>query len=424
MNMASAMAHAVQGASRPRLQSASRRVRAGWLDRLARRLFLNCLQQAEQGEIRLVDAWGETVVGRTTSECPWRPQVLVHDPALYRRLAVGGSIAAGETFMDGLWSCDDLTGLLRIVLRNPHAFAGLDGALSWIMSWYHKVRHAWRGNTREGSRQNIADHYDLGNDFYRLFLDDNLMYSCAVFERPSASLEEASFSKNEIICRKLALTPQDHLLEIGTGWGGFALQAASRYGCRVTTTTISRQQYELACQRVRQAGLADRITVLLQDYRDLRGTFDKLVSIEMIEAVGQEYLDDYFRCCGRLLRPQGTMVLQSITMAEQHYERYRRSADFIQRHIFPGSHVPAASALRASMGRASGLSVRHLEDLGLHYAETLRHWRSRFLSRLDQVSALGYPERFVRMWDYYLCYCEAGFAERNTGLVQLVLVNK
>jgi cyclopropane-fatty-acyl-phospholipid synthase len=276
-------------------------------------------------------------------------------------------------------------------------------------------------NNRTGSRRNIAAHYDLGNEFFRLMLDETLMYSSAVFERPDMTLAEAQRARLDRICRKLALGPRDHVLEIGTGWGGFALHAATHYGCRVTTTTISREQYALAQERIAQAGLSDRVTVLLEDYRDLRGEYDKLVSIEMIEAVGHEYYETFFTRCSALLKPDGLMLLQAITIADQRYEAARKSVDFIQRYIFPGSCIPSVSVMAQAVARATDMRLMHLEDIGPHYATTLRHWRERLYANADALRQLDLPEEFLHMWEFYLCYCEGGFAERALGDVQLLL---
>ncbi|MGD2113022.1 MAG: cyclopropane-fatty-acyl-phospholipid synthase family protein, partial [Gammaproteobacteria bacterium] len=276
-------------------------------------------------------------------------------------------------------------------------------------------------NTLRGSRRNIEAHYDLGNDLFELFLDETMMYSCGIFTRPGATLQEASEAKLDAICRKLQLGPDDHVLEIGTGWGGFALHAARHYGCRVTTTTISRQQYEHAAQRIRAAGLEDRITLLFDDYRLLEGSYDKLVSIEMIEAIGHRNFNTYFRKCSELLKPDGMMLLQSITIADQRYAQARNAIDFIQRYIFPGGCLPSNAALAGAVAGSTDMRIFDLQDIGPHYATTLRHWRKRFLSRIEQVRRLGYPERFIRMWEYYLCYCEGGFRQQSIGTVQLLL---
>jgi cyclopropane-fatty-acyl-phospholipid synthase len=277
-----------------------------------------------------------------------------------------------------------------------------------------------RKNTRSGSRRNIAAHYDLGNDFYRLWLDRSMTYSCNIFDREDATLEDAATAKYERICRKLAPGPGRHLLEIGTGWGGFAIHAAKYHGFTVTTTTISRQQHDYAEERIREEGLGDKIRLLLEDYRNLKGSFDALVSIEMIEAVGHHFLDTYFRACSRLLREDGLMALQAIIINDQAYEAQLRSPDFIKRYIFPGSFLPSISAITKSVARATDMRLQDLEDITQHYPPTLRAWRERFLENVDAVRALGYPESFIRLWEYYLCYCEGGFLERYIGDVQMI----
>lgn len=392
----------------------------GFSDRLFRRIALQRLQRLEHGRLTVVDAEGSHDFGQPDATCPLHVTLHVYHPRAYTRLALRGSIGVGEGYMAGDWQCDDLTGLVRLFVLNQEASLGLEQGLARLGMPLFRGLHALRRNTRRGSTANIAAHYDLSNDFYRLFLDPSLMYSSAIFPNPSSSLEEAAIAKNERICRKLQLGPQDHLLEIGSGWGGFALHAATRYGCRVTTTTISRQQHELACERVRQAGLNERVTVLLQDYRDLQGSYDKLVSIEMIEAVGHHYLDTYFQRCSRLLKADGLMLLQCITIADQEYERARRAVDFIQHYIFPGGCLPSLTAIAASVARMTDLRLFHLEDIGPHYASTLRHWRERFTANLERVRALGFSEAFIRLWTFYLCYCEGGFRERSISAAQLL----
>ncbi len=333
----------------------------------------------------------------------------------------GGSIAAGETFEAGDWTCDDLPALCRIVLRNAHAFDVMDGPLSRLAEWGHRLGHFFRKNSPVRSRKNIAAHYDLGNDFFQEILDPTLMYSCGLFPHDGADLHQASLAKLEYVCQKLELGPGDHLLEIGSGWGGLACFAAKHFGCKVTTTTISPRQYEFSKRRVAEAELDDRVTVLHEDYRKLTGTFDKLVSIEMIEAVGEAYLDTYLRCCEKLLRPQGMMLLQTITIADEHFPRYRKAVDFIQRYIFPGGFLPSVGTLAERLGRCTDLRLFHLDDLGPHYAATLKHWRRNLLERAGNLSRLGYPEALIRRFDYYFAYCESGFHERRTGLVQMFL---
>jgi cyclopropane-fatty-acyl-phospholipid synthase len=298
----------------------------------------------------------------------------------------------------------------------------MDGGYSLIAAPLRKLIHAVNRNTKSGSRRNIAAHYDLGNDFFRLFLDDTLMYSSAIFETPETSLKEASIAKLDLICRKLQLKPTDHLVEIGTGWGGFALHAAANYGCRITTTTISQNQFGLAQERIREAGLADRVTLLLEDYRELKGQYDKLVSIEMIEAVGHHYYDSFFRQCASLLKPDGAMLLQAITIADQQFASARDEVDFIKRYIFPGSCIPAITPLLQAATRASDLKLVHLEDIGPHYATTLNHWRQNFFKNIEEVRKLGYPDPFIRMWEFYLTYCEGGFIERVLGDVHMLFM--
>lgn len=348
-------------------------------------------------------------------------EVRIQDPRGYTALATRGTLGAASAYVDGAWDCEDLVGLFRLLTKNADAMSALDGSLSrWYTlasAWMHRSRR----NTVEGSRENIYAHYDLGNEFFALFLDETMAYSSGIFPGPGSTLVEASTEKFDRICRCLDLKPVDHVLEIGTGWGGFALHAARNYGCRVTTTTISRSQYDFASRRIAAAGLADRVSVLCKDYRELRGAYDKLVSIEMVEAVGHEFLDTYFQQCSKLLRSDGAMALQTITMPDQRYEAYRRSVDFIQQYIFPGGCIPSLSAIADSTRRVTDFRLTRFDDFGFHYAKTLEHWRHRFGQNLESVRRLGFDERFIRMWRYYLCYCEAGFLENQIGLAQIVL---
>lgn len=375
------------------------------------------MEQLREGEITLVEAGQPRRFGTGGG---LRAQIDVHAPRFYRDVALGGALGAAESYLSGAWTCDDLTALFRIFLKNVDVMDGMESGLARIGAAMARRVLSLRRNTMEGSRRNIGDHYDLGNDFFRLMLDESMTYSAAFFERADSTLYDASMAKIDRMCRKLALSPRDHLIEVGTGWGSLAIHAAQRYGCRVTTTTISRQQYQVARERIDAAGLGDRITLLFEDYRNLKGAFDKLVSVEMIEAVGREFLGEYFRTCCRLLRPEGLMAIQAIVMAEHRYEQYLRTPDFIQRYVFPGSHIPAVSALMTATSRETDLTLLQLEDITAHYARTLREWRARFEQNLAAVRALGYPERFVRLWRYYLCYCEAGFEERNVMDVQMV----
>jgi len=394
--------------------------RPRFLDGLAARAVRARLASLVDGEVGLVEGEREVWYGCASAAGPLRATVQVHDPRFWGDVAFGGSIGAGEAYVAGYWDADDLTALVRILLRNRSVLDGMETGLARLTTPLQKLLHAVHRNTRAGSRRNIHAHYDLGNDFFRLFLDPTLMYSCAIFERDDQTLEQAQRARLARIVAKLDLAPHHHLLEIGTGWGSLAIEAARTTGCRVTTTTISREQHALATERVAAAGLADRVTVLFEDYRDLTGRYDRLVSIEMIEAVGHHYYDTFFRQCADRLGDDGLMLLQAITIADQRYERARRSVDFIQRHIFPGSTIPSVTALLDSATRASDLRLVHLEDIGPHYATTLRLWRENLLRNRQAVHALGLPESFLRMWVYYLCYCEGGFIERALGDAQML----
>ncbi|HEX5755250.1 MAG TPA: cyclopropane-fatty-acyl-phospholipid synthase family protein [Arenimonas sp.] len=388
------------------------------LDRFLRQRLLARLEALRHGRLVVRDALGETRLG---GDGDLQVEIIVNDPRFYRALAGNGSVGAGEAWMDGLWQCSDLVALVRLLVRNRDLLDGMEGGSARFGGWLMRAWHALQRNNRSGSRRNIAAHYDLGNELFALFLDDGLMYSSAIYADADESLEQAQQRKLERICRKLDLQASDHLLEIGTGWGGMALYAAQHYGCRVTTTTISREQHAVARERIRAAGLEDRVTLLLQDYRDLDGRYDKLVSIEMIEAVGHHYLPTYLGKCASLLSDDGLALIQAITIEDHRYQQALHAVDFIKRHVFPGSFIPCVSAILGEAAKASDLRLVNLEDIGESYALTLREWRRRFFARIDQVRALGYDERFVRMWEFYLCYCEGGFLERSIGNAQLLL---
>jgi cyclopropane-fatty-acyl-phospholipid synthase len=391
------------------------------LTRLARQLLLGQLRKIRHGRLRLIDSGLDETFGSASAAAPFDVTLRVRNPLFYSDAVFAGTVGAGEAYINGYWHCDDLTALVRLMVVNRPLMNDVDSGWSRLSAPLLRLAHWMNRNHKAGSRRNISAHYDLGNRFFELFLDETMAYSCGIFERPESSLRDASIAKFDAACSKLDLRPGHHLLEIGTGWGGLAIHAARHYGCRVTTTTISREQYNLARERVARAGLDGQITVLLEDYRDLRGSYDALVSIEMIEAVGHQYLDTYFSCCSRLLAPHGAMLLQSITIRDQFYDQARRSVDFIKRFIFPGCCIPSVKALTDSLARASDLKIFHLEDIGPHYATTLKVWRERFLASQSEVRAQGYPESFVRMWEYYLCYCEGGFEERQLGDVQMLL---
>lgn len=391
-----------------------------WWHRRARSIFLAAGAHAAHGQLELVCPDRSFQIGRPGGTPS--AMMVVHDERVFGRILTGGEMGLSEAFVDGDWSSPDLVGLIRLALRNNSAMQRLNTSTSWIGRQAHRLAHALRSNTVEGSRKNIAAHYDLGNEFFRLFLDRELMYSSAWYDTPEDSLEQAQINKLDRICKKLQLTRDDHVLEIGTGWGGFAAHAATHYGCRVTTTTISKEQHAFAADRFARMGAAgDRITLLNKDYRHLTGQFDKLVSIEMFEAVGLAHYDTFFATCDRLLSPSGAALLQLITMNEQDFPVYRRTTDWMQTYVFPGSELASLSEIMASLGRATSFRPFHMEDLGTHYARTLREWRARFLARLDEVRTQGMDERFIRTWDLYLAFCEAAFAERHISDVQLML---
>jgi cyclopropane-fatty-acyl-phospholipid synthase len=395
-------------------------VKPSMLDGLARRLVLRQLEQLDQGVLRVFDGADQYCFGSADGS-GISAQITVADPRFYSELAFGGSIGGAEAYMHGYWNCDDLVALVRLLLQNRSVLDGMEGGAARFTAPLQKLFHWVNRNTHEGARRNIAAHYDLGNEFFALWLDETMMYSSAIFERADMSLREAQQARLDHICRKLRLGPGDHLVEIGTGWGGFALHAAANYGCRVTTTTLSAEQYEFSRQRVADAGLQHRITLLRDDFRELGGQYDKLVSIEMVEAIGHDLLEPYFRKCSELLKNDGAMLIQAITMADQRYEAYRKSVDFIQRYIFPGGHLPSGAVLTDTVARHTDLRLLALDDIGLHYATTLACWRENFHARLDEIRGMGYPKPFRRMWEYYLCYCEGAFRERAISDVQIVL---
>lgn len=394
--------------------------RARWVANLAKSQVLKRLQSLHIGRLTLIDGAASHVFGQAETQAP-TATITVLDPRFYGEIAFGGSIGAGEAYMLGYWQADSLTDVVRLMVLNQSVMDTLEGGYQWLSKPLLKVFHWLNSNSEAGSQKNIAAHYDLGNALFKLFLDPTMMYSSAIFDQDTASLQAASERKLQVICEKLALKPDDHVIEIGTGWGGFAIYAAKHYGCHVTTTTISEQQYLLAKERVMAEGLQNQITLLKQDYRHLQGQYDKLVSIEMIEAVGHQYYDTYFNKVSQLLKPNGVALIQAITIADQRYDSAIRSVDFIQRYIFPGSNIPSNTAMLNSMTRASDLRLVDLQDIGLHYATTLRHWRENFFANIEAVRQLGYSEAFIRMWDFYLSYCEGGFAECALGDVHLLL---
>jgi len=390
------------------------------LDQTARKTVFSLLNKLRHGRIRIIEDNQPYTFGEESSTASLKADIRVHHSQFYSRILFGGSIGAAEAYMEGLWSSDDLTAVMRVLALNRKAFDDMERGLARLTAPLYKLYHSARKNTKRGSRKNILAHYDLGNDFYALFLDKTMTYSCGIFENEQSTLENAAIAKYDRLCKKLRLKPGQRVVEIGTGWGGFAVHAAQNYGVHVTTTTISDEQHRYAEKRVRKAGLAGQISLLKQDYRDLRGEFDRLVSIEMIEAVGHHFYAAFFRTCSRLLKDDGLMALQAITIGDQIFDRHKRSVDFIKRYIFPGSCIPSVTAISKAIAKATDLRLIHLEDITPHYARTLREWRRRFFENIAEVRKMGYPDTFIRMWEYYLCYCEGGFAERYIGDAQML----
>ncbi|HET9162001.1 MAG TPA: cyclopropane-fatty-acyl-phospholipid synthase family protein [Solirubrobacterales bacterium] len=390
-------------------------------DRIARHLVQLLLGRLHVGRIELVEDGRRRAFGPQGAEL--RATVTVHDPVVWRG-ALRGSLGLGEDYLDGRWETDDLLALLRIAARELQRPSRLRTALWRLRGLTHRLRHLVPENSRGGARENVSAHYDLGNELFSAFLDERMMYSCALFPSEGASLEEAQLAKLERICGQLELGPDDHLLEIGTGWGGLAVHAAREYGCRVTTTTISREQHRLASERVREAGLEDRVTVLLEDYRDLRGSYDKLVSIEMIEAVGWNHFDEFFRRCDELLAPEGLMFLQAITIDDGLYESEKAARSFANAHVFPGGCLPSKATIAACIARATSLRQVWSADITANYPPTLAAWRRRFLAAWERLRGRGYDERFRRLWVFYLTSSEAGFREGRIGDVQALFAKQ
>jgi cyclopropane-fatty-acyl-phospholipid synthase len=391
---------------------------SGLSAKIAKTIFLKTLARLRVGNLELVCPEATYRFGAPDDSV--HAVVAVHDDGFFLRALLAGDIGIGEAYMEGDWSTPDLVAVVRLAVRNLDQLENSNRLFTAFRRMADFIAHRLNRNSQSGSRRNIAYHYDLGNDFYRLFLDRNLAYSCACYEHPEDSLEQAQLQKFDRICRKLQLGPQDRVLEIGTGWGGFAAYAAETYGCRVTTTTISRQQHDYAREVFARSRAGERIDLLFEDYRNLHGQYDKIVSIEMFEAVGYEHYDDYFGACNRLLKPQASMLLQTITILESKFQQYRQQSDWIKKHIFPGAELASVMEIQRSLARATRMKLFHSEDIGMHYALTLKEWRRRFLERLPEVRQLGFDERFVRMWDYYLAYCEGAFREGYIGDVQLV----
>lgn len=403
---------------------------------LARKAVFQALKRVQFGGITIIEAFTDQAVdthsfgskslnlksSSAVGRHALQVTLTIHDISVYRQLLFGGSIALADSYINGEWDTDDLTGLIRLAARNLAVLNKLENRFAAISKTFERAKHQLRSNDQLGSKSNILAHYDLGNDMYQRFLDETMMYSSAVYKNPEATLYEAQQHKLALICKRLQLTAEDKVIEIGTGWGGFAIYAATHYGCHVTTTTISDAQFDEARTRVEAAGLSDKITLLKEDYRELTGQYDKLVSIEMIEAVGHEYLPTFFAKCNELLKPTGLMVLQAITFNDQNYQSYIESVDFIQTHIFPGGCLLSNQELNNQFTQQTDMVIKQLHDYGFDYAHTLRDWRLAFMSQREEIKALGYDEAFIRLWRFYFCYCEGGFLERTIGVVQLTAV--
>ena len=390
----------------------------GLLDKIAKKLIISFLSDMKSGYLTFEDANGQFHLGNLQANL--HAKIVVNDVSCYSKMLLGGSIGAGEAYMQGLWSSPDLTKVIQVLAREQAALDKLEKRFARYMaipSWFY---HRARKNTQSGSKKNILEHYDLGNDMYEQFLDKEMLYSSAIYPHNSADLEQAQLHKLETICQRLDLKMGESLLEIGTGWGALAIYAAQNYGVHVTTTTISDAQYDYAKTRIEQLGLSQQITLLKKDYRDLTGQYDKLVSIEMIEAVGHEYLASFFETCNKHLKPHGKMLIQAITIADQRYHSYRKGVDFIQRYIFPGGCLPSVGIMTNNVSKKTDMVVTGLHDIGQDYAKTLNHWHQRFDDALDNVKKLGYDDTFIRLWKFYFSYCEGAFLERRISTVHLV----
>ncbi|MEH6549206.1 MAG: cyclopropane-fatty-acyl-phospholipid synthase family protein [Pseudomonadales bacterium] len=387
----------------------------------ARKACFQFLSRLSQGRLLVTEGGTTECFGEAAESAEIVAHIVVEKPAIFRAMMLGGTIGAAESYMEGDWHTPDLVAVVRLMVVNMDVMQSMEGSRSVLAGFALKVFGWLHRNTVDRARKNIVAHYDLGNDFYALFLDRSMMYSAAIFPSADSDINTAAKFKLQHICQRLQLKSDDHLLEIGTGWGGLAIHAAKHFGCRVTTTTISEAQYDYACERVAEEGLQDRITLLKQDYRELAGSYDKLVSVEMIEAVGYEYYRSYFTQCSALLKQDGLMLLQGITIADQRYEESKESVDFIKRYVFPGGCLPSVSSISSHVALDTNMQIIGQQDITLHYARTLNAWRERFFDRIDEVRAMGFDDSFIRLWEFYLCYCEGGFLERVIGTSQWLI---
>lgn len=389
-----------------------------WVDKMAKKLIFSFLTDMQNSYLTFEESGQLLTLGN--KQAALHATIVIHDVSCYTKMLLGGSIGAGEAYMQGLWSSPDLTKVVQVLAREQATLDNLEKRFARFMTFPSWIYHRARKNTQSGSKQNISEHYDLGNEMYQHFLDKEMLYSSAIYPNDDANLEQAQRHKLETICQRLSLKPGETLLEIGTGWGALAIYAAQQYGAQVTTTTISDEQYNYTKARIESLGLGDRITLLKQDYRALSGEYDKLVSIEMIEAVGHEYLAGFFATCNKHLKPDGKMLIQAITISDQRYHSYRKSVDFIQRYIFPGGCLPSISIMTKNVSNKTDMVVTGLHDIGQDYARTLHHWHQRFDGALESVKALGYDDTFIRLWKFYFSYCEGAFLERRISSVHLI----
>jgi cyclopropane-fatty-acyl-phospholipid synthase len=393
---------------------------SSWQHKLCRTIMLKVFASLPQGQM-VIKEKGVLVNTFGSKDSDLFAEIDFQCLSVYQSLLFGGSVASGETFSEGLWTTPNLTNVIRIFARNLPLLDSWEAKMEWLAFPIRKISHFANKNSATGSKKNIAAHYDLGNKLYTRFLDDSMMYSAAIYSSQDTTLAQAQVTKLRAICDKLQLVPEDHLVEIGTGWGGLAVFAAKNYGCKVTTTTISEEQHQYTENLVFKEGLQDKITLLKKDYRLLEGKYDKLVSIEMIEAVGKEYLPTFFKKCSSLLKDEGLMVLQAITISDHRFDSYSKSVDFIQKHIFPGGFLPSQLLINQHLRKHTDLMIRDLHDIGLDYARTLKDWHHKFLENKEPLAKDGYDDRFMNMWRYYFSYCEGGVLERTISTVQLVI---
>ncbi len=406
------------------IESVTKKINAnhltGWSTDFARMILFSRLQNITHGRLTVEDNGETFVFGQDANATNLVSHIVVKDSRFYAKVLFGGATGSGEAYMLNWWSSPDLVLVIRFFCANQKSLSNMESTWSIINKGIGRVGELFRRNTKLGSKRNICAHYDLSNEFFSLFLDESMMYSSAIFNKSVTNLEEASQLKLDHVCKRLNLTAEDHLLEIGTGWGGMAIHAAKEYGCKVTTTTISNEQYDYALARVRKENLEHRVTVLKKDYRELTGSYDKLVSIEMVEAVGHQFYKDFFSGCSRLLKENGVMLMQAITTQDQRFEKEKNASDFIRKYIFPGGCLPSNEVVSRSISRFTDMHIIGLEDITLDYALTLSQWRSRFFDSIHHVRKMGFDEVFIRMWDFYLCYCEGGFAERVINTSQFL----